>query len=106
MVQLILGNKNRLLTIATPCPSPTCPPTVVNQLVKAGVIDDVFSLCFGMVEGDGVLLLGDAEVPGTIPLQYTPLLSSTSHPFYYNVKLLSIAIDGQLLAVPQVRGQT
>lgn len=78
----------------------------MNQLVKAGMIDDVFSLCFGMVEGDGVLLLGDAEVPGTIPLQYTPLLSSTSHPFYYNVKLLSIAIDGQLLAVPQVRGQT
>jgi hypothetical protein len=74
---------------------------VVNQLVKAGVIDDVFSLCFGMVEGDGVLLLGDAEVPGTIPLQYTPLLSSASHPFYYNVKMLSIAIDGQLLAVPQ-----
>lgn len=33
---------------------------VVNQLVKAGVIDDVFSLCFGMVEGDGALLLGDA----------------------------------------------
>jgi hypothetical protein len=32
----------------------------VNQLVKAGVIDDVFSLCFGMVEGDGALLLGDA----------------------------------------------
>lgn len=34
--------------------------SVVNQLVKAGVIDDVFSLCFGMVEGDGALLLGDA----------------------------------------------
>ena len=24
------------------------------------MIDDVFSLCFGMVEGDGALLLGDA----------------------------------------------
>ncbi len=34
--------------------------SVVNQLVKAGVIDDMFSLCFGMVEGDGALLLGDA----------------------------------------------
>lgn len=68
------------------------------------MIDDVFSLCFGMVEGDGVLLLGDVEVPGTIPLQYTPLLSSASHPFYYNVKMLSIAIDGQLLPVPQVGG--
>lgn len=76
--------------------------SVVNQLVKAGVIDDVFSLCFGMVEGDGALLLGDAEVPGSIALQYTPLLSSASHPFYYNVKMLSLAVDGQLLPVPQV----
>ena len=33
---------------------------MVNQLVKAGIIDDVFSLCFGMVEGHGALLLGDA----------------------------------------------
>jgi hypothetical protein len=35
----------------------------MNQLVKAGVVDDVFSLCFGMVEGDGALLLGDAGGP-------------------------------------------
>lgn len=90
-----------LLFAHHPAHCPLC-PAVVNQLVKAGVIDDVFSLCFGMVEGDGVLLLGDADVPGTIPMQYTPLLTSASHPFYYNVKMLSIAIDGQLLAVPQV----
>lgn len=75
--------------------------SVVNQLVKAGVIDDVFSLCFGMVEGDGALLLGDAVVPGSIALQYTPLLTSTSHPFYYNVKMLSLAVDGRLLPVAQ-----
>ncbi|KAL4433645.1 hypothetical protein ABPG75_000086 [Micractinium tetrahymenae] len=75
--------------------------SVVNQLVKAGVIDDVFSLCFGMVEGDGALLLGDAEVPGSIALQYTPLVPSATHPFYYNVKMLSLAVDGQLLPVSQ-----
>lgn len=75
----------------------------MNQLVKAGVIDDVFSLCFGMVEGDGALLLGEAPLPGTIELAYTPLLHSTSHPFYYNVRMLSLAVDGQLLPVPQVR---
>ncbi|PSC67812.1 acid protease [Micractinium conductrix] len=75
--------------------------SVVNQLVKAGIIDDVFSLCFGMVEGHGALLLGDADVPGFIPLQYTPLISSASHPFYYNVKMLSLAVDGQLLPVSQ-----
>lgn len=74
---------------------------MVNQLVRAGVIDDVFSLCFGSVEGDGALLLGDAPLPGGIDLQYTPLLRSISHPFYYNVKMLSVAVDGQLLPVSQ-----
>lgn len=74
----------------------------MNQLVKAGVIDDVFSLCFGMVEGDGALLLGDMQLPGGIQLQYTPLLRSATHPFYYNVRMLSLAVDGQLLPVPQV----
>ena len=44
-----------------------------------------------------------ADVPGFIPLQYTPLISSASHPFYYNVKMLSLAVDGQLLPVSQVR---
>ena len=43
-----------------------------------------------------------AEVPGTIQLQYTPLLTNPSHPFYYNVKMLSLAVDGQLLPVSQV----
>ncbi|KAL4450641.1 hypothetical protein ABPG77_000997 [Micractinium sp. CCAP 211/92] len=75
--------------------------SVVNQLVKAGVIDDMFSLCFGMVEGDGALLLGDAEVPGSIALQFTPLVPSATHPFYYNVKMLSLAVNGQLLPVSQ-----
>ena len=87
-------------TLLLPLPAA---PAVVNQLVKAGVIDDVFSICFGMVEGDGALLLGAAEVPGEFMLQYTPLLTSATHPFYYNVKMLSLAVDGQMLAVPQVR---
>lgn len=44
-----------------------------------------------------------AEVPGSIALQYTPLLTSQNYPFYYNVKLLSLSVDGQLLQVSQVR---
>jgi hypothetical protein len=44
-----------------------------------------------------------AVVPGSIALQYTPLLTSTSHPFYYNVKMLSLAVDGRLLPVSQAR---
>lgn len=43
-----------------------------------------------------------AEVPGSIALQYTPLVPSVTHPFYYNVKMLSLAVDGQLLPVSQV----
>ena len=31
----------------------------------------MFSLCFGSVEGDGVLMLGDVELPAGIELQYT-----------------------------------
>lgn len=43
-----------------------------------------------------------ADVPGSIALQYTPLVPSATHPFYYNVKMLSLAVDGQLLPVSQV----
>lgn len=35
-------------------------------------------------------------------LQYTPLLTSPSHPFYYNVRMLSLSVDGQLLPTAQV----
>eukprot|EP00887_Chlorella_sp_A99_P005894 scaffold1.g5894.t1 len=75
--------------------------SVVNQLVKAGLIDDVFSLCFGMVEGDGAMLLGDAPLPGEVAgaLAYTPLVASPSHPFYYNARLTGLAVGGQRLGV-------
>jgi hypothetical protein len=33
------------------------------QLTEAGVIEDVFSLCFGGVSGGGALLLGDVPLP-------------------------------------------
>ena len=32
------------------------------QLAGRGVIDDVFALCFGSVEGDGALMLGDVSL--------------------------------------------
>ncbi len=37
------------------------------QLVKRGIIDDVFSLCFGYPK-DGILLLGVCYRPGPAPL--------------------------------------
>ena len=73
--------------------------SVINQLVAAGEIDDVFSLCFGMVEGDGVLMLGDSPATADIPLQHTPLVPSPTHPFYYNVRLDAISGGGEELEV-------
>lgn len=72
------------------------------QLAGKGVIDDVFSLCFGSVEGDGALMLGDVALPKNLVMQYTPLLSSAAHPHYYLVKLEHMNVGGGVLNVPQV----
>ena len=40
------------------------------------MIEDVFALCFGSVEGDGALVLGAAALPPGVSLLYTPLLRS------------------------------
>lgn len=80
---------------------PACARAVV-QLVNAGVIDNVFSLCFGTVEGEGAMLLGDAPMPRGLRLQYTPLISSLQHPFYYNVRLAGLSVAGQRLSLDQV----
>ena len=68
------------------------------------VIDDVFSLCFGSVEGDGALMLGDVDLSEQdIQLQYTALLSSVAHPHYYSVRLESLWVGDVQLAVRPVR---
>ncbi|GIL85438.1 hypothetical protein Vretimale_10621 [Volvox reticuliferus] len=66
-----------------------------SQLVARGVIDDVFSLCFGYPK-DGILLLGDVKMPVHAKTVYTPLLSSL-HLHYYNVKMEGISVDGETL---------
>ena len=74
------------------------------QLAGRGVIDDVFSLCFGSVEGDGALMLGDVDLSEQdIQLQYTALLSSVAHPHYYSVRLESLWVGDVQLAVRPVR---
>ena len=40
------------------------------------MIEDMFALCFGSVEGDGALVLGAAALPPGVTLLYTPLLRS------------------------------
>lgn len=79
--------------------------SIINQLAKSGVIEDKFALCFGSVEGQGALLLGDPDVPetslGPKGLRYTPILKSPQHPAYYNVGLKGIAVGKTLLIVDQ-----
>ena len=67
------------------------------------MIDDVFSLCFGSVEGDGALMLGDVDLSEQdIELRYTSLLSSLAHPHYYSVQLESLWVGDVQLPVRQV----
>lgn len=68
--------------------------------MAAKKIDDVFSMCFGSVEGDGVLLLGDVDIPSDIGLQFTPMLPTRAH--YYIVRLDSIQLSGNMVNVRQV----
>eukprot|EP00890_Picochlorum_soloecismus_P005382 jgi/Picsp_1/5845/NSC_03204-R1_pepsin-type aspartyl protease len=74
--------------------------SVVNQLVKTGEIDDTFSLCFGLVEGDGVLLLGDSPASREINLTYTRMIESPSQPFYYTIQMTGILVEGSGLPIP------
>ena len=72
------------------------------QLAASGVVDRMFSLCFGFPSG-GALLLGDAPLPPRVQLAYTPLLASKSS--YYVVKLDAISIGGRELNIEPVRGR-
>ncbi|KAK9808090.1 hypothetical protein WJX73_004596 [Symbiochloris irregularis] len=75
--------------------------SLVNQLAGNKDIEDVFSLCFGSVEGDGALLLGDVDLdPWGINLTHTPLLPSAAHPHYYCVGLEGIAVGDRWIDVP------
>ena len=58
-------------------------------------------MCFGSVEGDGVLLLGDIDLPGDVGMQFTPMIPTRAH--YYLVKLDSIQLSGQTVEVQQAR---
>lgn len=74
------------------------------QLARAQHIEDVFSLCFGGVEGNGALMLGDVPPASVnVSLQYTPLVSSVAHPHYYQAKLNDLSVNGTILPVDTVR---
>lgn len=67
-----------------------------SQLVAGGVIDDMFSLCFGFPAG-GVMFLGDVTLPPDLNPIYTPLSDLRMH--YYNVHLESITVAGEALHI-------
>ncbi|KAL6782176.1 ASP2 [Auxenochlorella protothecoides x Auxenochlorella symbiontica] len=77
------------------------PASVLNQLVAADQVANTFSLCLGSVRGDGALILGDAGIPAGVDMQYTSLITSSSHPYYYNVELEGVGVGGRMLSVDQ-----
>ena len=73
--------------------------SLIQQLVKSGSIDNQFSLCFGLVEGDGVLLLGESPALKDVSLTYTPLVESPTNGNYYTVNMESIRVAGDTLDI-------
>lgn len=67
-----------------------------RQLARTGLVDDVFSLCYGFPAG-GTMLLGDVPVQPPLQLRYTPLVERRLH--YYNVGLQGISLGQKLLGV-------
>ena len=84
--------------------APHSEPRGGMQLAGRGVVADTFSLCFGGVEGDGALMLGNVD-PALygISLAHTALVPSPDHPHYYCLQLEGLAVDGALLPLPAVR---
>lgn len=76
--------------------------SAITQLVAAGVVEDIFSLCFGGLVGDGALLLGDAPLPPEVQLQYTPLQQNPPNPSYYVVMLEEVVVGGEPLPLESV----
>eukprot|EP00884_Botryococcus_braunii_P019358 jgi/Botrbrau1/6105/Bobra.331_2s0002.1 len=74
--------------------------SIINQLASRGVISDMFSLCFGSVEGDGAFMVGDVDLsPYNVDLQYTPMIDSPGHPHYLAVGLEAIAVANKTLRI-------
>ncbi|XP_020538206.1 aspartic proteinase 39 isoform X2 [Jatropha curcas] len=68
--------------------------SVISQLSSHVITPRVFSHCLkGQGGGGGILVLGEILEPGIV---YSPLVPSQPH---YNLNLLSIAVNGQLLPI-------
>ncbi|GAB2272253.1 hypothetical protein Dimus_007073 [Dionaea muscipula] len=68
--------------------------SVISQLSSRGISPKVFSHCLkGEGNGGGILVLGEILDPSIV---YSPLIPSQPH---YNLNLLSIAVNGQVLPI-------
>lgn len=72
-----------------------------SQLYYAGVIDNVFSTCYGYPKG-GALLLGAPALPPSVHLSYTPMQITSHH--YFNVVLRGISVAGNALPAGVMSG--
>ncbi|KAA8537821.1 hypothetical protein F0562_027599 [Nyssa sinensis] len=69
---------------------------VVNQLVKMGVISNLFSLCYGGMDvGGGAMILGAIDPPPNMVFSHSDPHRSS----YYNIELKEIHVAGKPLQV-------
>lgn len=76
--------------------------SLIQQLVDKEVIDNEFSLCFGLVEGEGALILGHAPALNDVTLGYTPLVESPTNENYYTVEMKAIQVNNVALDLEPV----
>lgn len=75
--------------------------TLQKQLAKSGVIDDVFSLCFGGTGGGGSIIFGKAEVEQSLDMKYTKLIESTYSGGFYKVNIEDMMLGQDSLGLSQ-----
>jgi len=68
--------------------------SLVQQLVNKKVIDNQFSLCFGLVEGEGALILGQSPALRNVSLGYTQMVESPTNENYYTLDMKAIHVNG------------
>ncbi|XP_073026784.1 aspartic proteinase 36-like [Primulina eburnea] len=69
--------------------------SIVDKLVKKGVISDLFSLCYGGMDvGGGAMVLGGMSSPAAMIFTRSDLYAGIP---YYNIELMEIHVAGKAL---------
>lgn len=67
--------------------------SLIQQLVKKEIIENQFSLCFGLVEGEGALILGQSPALMNVSLGYTQMADSPTNENYYTLDMKAIYVN-------------